>query len=571
MKRKSMKARSAEIANHQSPMIQFPVGLMTRPVIWVILNEEDTPTSLKVPIPFLRATLIASLLVSTASGIYSQTPPPPPDDVAAQALRFTGIYNAVEEHYGEPVDPDHAIFDGGIRGMLLALDPFCAFLDRDQFQLMQQQARGESIGFGSILYVSVGKVVILQTTQGSPSFRAGLAPGDEIVSLNGQQIDRLDFQSLIDLLKAARSRPVRLGVIHPGRDVPEDFNLRPAEVALPSVDKSFLWSPGIAYVHISSFEGKTPEEVATALDGMDAPHLKGVLLDLRDNHGGIVDSAAAVASFFLKQDQLVMSTRGRGVKESVFRVPQMPRHYDLPVVVLVNGETASAAEVVAAALQEHDRAVIAGAPTYGKGVVQSMMELSEQTGLALTAGQYFTPSGRSLQRPLAGTALTFASLSPSAAGGDKAENTSDADPPGAATTTFHTDDGRPVTVGGGITPDVPLEARVSDPWFEFVTQRGYPTSFAEAYLTTHGKLEEPFEVTPEMLEEFKASLERNGVRVPEEYWSRDRDKLALRLRIELTDLVYGLDKGDELATRGDPQVSHAVDLFPRVAQILEKH
>ena len=112
--------------------------------------------------------------------------------------------------------------------------------------------------------------------------------------------------------------------------MPEDFNLRPAEVALPSVDKAFLWSPGIAYVHIASFEGKTPEEVATALDGMDAPHLKGLLLDLRDNHGGIVDSAAAVASLFLKQGDLVLTTRGRAMPEKVYRVPQMPRHYDLP-------------------------------------------------------------------------------------------------------------------------------------------------------------------------------------------------------------------------------------------------
>ena len=543
---------------------------MTRCAIWVILNREDIPTFLKAPSPILHTAFLATLLVSTSSGMYSQTPSAPPDDVAAQALKFTAIYNAIEEHYGEPVDPDHSIFDGGIRGMLSALDPFCAFLDRDQFQLMQQQARGESIGFGSILYVSVGKVLILQTTQGSPSFRAGLAPGDEIVSLNGERIDRLDFPSLIDLLKSSRSRPVRLGVIHPGRDVPEDFNLRPAEVALPSVDKAFLWSPGIAYVHIASFEGKTPEEVATALDGMDAPHLQGLLLDLRDNHGGIVDSAAAVASLFLKQGELVVTTRGRGVKENVFRAPQTPRHYDLPVIVLVNGETASAAEVVAAALQEHDRALVAGVPTYGKGVVQSVMELSEQTGLALTAGQYFTPSGRSIQRPMAGTALTFASLSPSAARGENSAKAG-ADPTEAPTPTFHTDNGRPVTVGGGITPDVPLEAHPDDPWFQFVTQRGYLTGFAEGYLTTHGKLTEPFEVSPEMLGDFKDSLERNGVRVPEEYWSRDQDKLALRLRVELTNLVYGLQRGDELATRGDPQVREAAGLFPRYAKVLQGH
>jgi carboxyl-terminal processing protease len=505
-----------------------------------------------------------------APELYAQTSSAPPDNVAAQAVKFTALYDAIEKYYVEPVDPDHAIFDGGIRGMLSALDPFCAFLDRDQFELMKQQARGESIGFGSILYVSVGKVLILQTAQGSPSFRAGLAPGDEIVAINSERVDRLDFQSLVDLLKSSRSRPVRLGVIHPGRLVPEDFNLRPAEVALPSVDKAFLWSPGIAYLHIASFEGKTPEEVATALDGMDAPHLTGLLLDLRDNRGGIVDSAAAVASLFLKQDALVLTTRGRAMPEKVYRAPQMPRHYDLPIVTLVNGDTASAAEVLAAALQEHDRAVIAGLPTYGKGVIQSVVELGEQTGLALTAGQYFTPSGRSIQRPLAGTALTFASLSPSAVPKEKrAKTAAGTDPVGRGAARFHTDDGRPVTVGGGITPDVAIAGHSDDPWLAFVTQRGYLTSYAESYLTTHGKLAEPFEVAPEMLEDFKATLEHNGVRVPDEYWSNDQDLLKLRLKVELINLVYGLERGNELATQGDPQAREAAGLFPRLAQILK--
>ncbi len=543
---------------------------MARFCIWVILNMEDISTPLKAPALILRTLNLAALLFFSAPGLYPQTPAAPPDDAAAQAVKFTALYNAIEQHYVDPVDPDHAIFDGGIRGMLSALDPFCAFLDREQFELMQQQARGESIGFGSILYVSAAKVVILQTTQGSPSFRAGLAPGDEIVAINGERVDRLDFQSLIDLLKSSRSRPVRLGVIHPGRVVPEDFNLRPAEIALPSVDKAFLWSPGIAYVHITSFEGKTPDEMATALDGMDAPHLKGLLLDLRDNHGGIVDSAAAVAGLFLKQGDTILTTRGRAMPEKVYRVPEMPRHYDLPIVALVNGETASAAEVLAAALQEHDRAVIAGLPTYGKGVVQSVTELSEQTGLALTAGQYFTPSGRSIQRPLAGTALTFASLSSSALAHLKAEKpTTGTDPAGPVAATFHTDGGRPVTIGGGITPDVALAAHTDDPWLSFVTQRGYLTSYAESYLTTHGKLAEPFEVSPEMLEDFKATLGRNGVRVPEEYWSKDQDDLKLRLKVELTSLMYGLERGNELGTKGDPQVQQAVSLFSRVGQILK--
>jgi carboxyl-terminal processing protease len=524
---------------------------------------------LKFPASAFRITSLIAVLFLAVTGLHAQTSSGPPDEAGAQAVKFSAIFNAIEQNYVEPVDADHAIFDGGVRGMLSALDPFCAFLDRDQFEMLKEQARGEAVGFGSILYVSVGKILILQTAQGSPSSRAGLAPGDEIVSINGQRLDRLEFQELIELLKSSRSHPVRLGVIHPGRLVPEDFNLRPAAVALPTVDKSFLWSPGIGYLHIASFEEKTPEEVAQAIDRMDPPHLKGLLLDLRDNHGGIVDSAAAVASLFLKPNAMVLTTRGRAQPEKDYRAAPMPRHYDMPMVVLVNGETASAAEVLAAALQEHDRAVIAGQPTYGKGVIQSVVELPENTGLALTAGQYFTPSGRSIQRPLPGTALTFESLSPSVGPRPAAGSSKGGDPPTPAGTTFHTDDGRPVAVGGGITPDAEIPGHTDDPWLAFLTQRGYVTSYAETYLTTHGKLAEPFEVPPEVLDDFKQTLEHNGVRVPEEFWSNDQNMLKLRIKVELVNLMDGLDRGDEVATRGDAQTQKAADLFPRVSQILK--
>lgn len=521
---------------------------------------------MKLPAPFLRTTLCAALLLGPSLRSSAQTPVAPLDDVAAQALKFSALIGALEEHYVDPIDPDHAIFDGGIRGMLAALDPFCAFLDRDQFELLQQQARGEAMGFGSILYVTPGKVMVLQAAQGSPSARAGLAPGDEIAEINGEHVARLSFESLVDLLKSSRSHPVRLGVIHPGKLVAEDMDLKPAEVALPSVDKAFVWSAGIAYVHISSFEGKTPQEVAEALNRLDGSRLRGLLLDLRDNHGGMVDSAVGVASLFLKPQTLVLTTRGRATPEKAYHTAELPAHFDLPIVVLVNGNTASAAEVLAAALQEHDRALIAGESTFGKGVVQTVMSLSEQTGLALTAGQYFTPSGRSIQRPIAGTSLTFASLDQAATPSAKpaaGENAA----PGART--FRTDHGRAVTAGGGVTPDVPIPGRSLDPWLTFVNQRGYLTSFAEQYLSTHGRIAESFEPPPEMLTDFKDNLQRNGVRVPEEYWSRDQDYLKLHLKVELTNLVFGLARGDEIETKGDAQAQEAAALFPRVPEILK--
>ena len=520
--------------------------------------------ALRVPSKCVAFITLSVLLI--AAGAFGQNSEASTDPVSAEALRFSAVYSALEQHYMEPMDPDHAVFDGGIRGMLSALDPFCAFLDRDQFELMKQQARGEALGFGSVLYVTPGKVVVLQAAQGSPSARAGVGPGDEIVEINGQRIARLDFQSLVDLLKRSRSQPVRLGVIHPGKVVAVDLDLKPAEVALPSVDKVFLWSDGIAYVHISGFEGKTPQEVAEGLDHLGGSRLKGLLLDLRDNHGGMVESAVGTASIFLKPDTLVLTTRGRSMPEKVYHSAQLSTNCDLPIVVLVNGSTASAAEVLAAALQEHDRALIAGEPTFGKGVIQAVTELSEQTGLALTAGQYFTPSGRSIQRPLPGTALTFASLDNAAT--PQAKVAAGTDPP-ADPRTFHTDDARPVTAGGGVTPDVPVPGLTLDPWLTFVTQRGYLTNFAEAYLSTHTRISDSFEPPPEMLGALKDALQRNGVRVPDEYWSEDQDYLRLRLKVELTNLVFGLAKGDEVETKGDPQAQQAAKLFPRIPAILK--
>jgi len=456
----------------------------------------------------------------------------------------------------ESVDPDQAIFNGGIRGMLSTLDPFSAFFDRDQFELLQQQARGEALGFGSILYVTVGKVLVLQTAQGSPSWRAGLGPGDEIVEINGTRVSQLDFQSLVELLQRSRSQPVRLGVIQPGRLVPQDFDLKPAEVALPTVDKAFLLSPGIGYIHLTGFEMKTPPEVVDALARLEAPHLKGLVLDLRDNRGGLVDAAIGVASLFLPPELLVLTTRGRAMPEKPYRTSQTPQHFDLPLVVLVNGNTASAAELLAAALQEHDRAVIAGEGTFGKGVVQSVGELDEKTGLALTTAQYFTPCGRSIQRPLPGTALAV--TDPALEGA-------------ASKSGFRTDDGRPVSAGGGVTPDVAIPPRPMDPWLAFISQGGTFTNFASEYLALHGKISGAFEPTPTVLAGFREYLGRSQVRVPDEYWSQDQDELKLKIKIELFNLVFGLARGDEIEVKGDPQVQQAARLFPRLAHILKGH
>ena len=500
----------------------------------------------------------AALLLLASQGFCQVTPPA--DDVTVETLKFTRVYSAIQQSFVDTVDPDQAIFNGGIRGMLSTLDPFSAFFDREQFELLQEQARGEALGFGSILYVTPGKVLVLQTTLGSPSWRAGLGPGDEIVEINGTRVAALDFQSLIELLQHSRSQPVRLGVIQPGKLIPQDFDLKPAEIALPTVDKAFLLSPGFAYVHLTGFEMKTAQEVRDTLVRLDASHLKGLLLDLRDNRGGIVDAAVDVASLFLPPDVLVLTTRGRSMPQKTYRTSRAAERFDGPLIVLVNGNTASAAELLAAALQEHDRAVIAGEGTFGKGVVQSVVGLDEETGLALTTAQYFTPSARSIQRPLPGTALAITDPGLESSGISSTKE---------AGSGFHTDDGRPVSAGGGVTPDVTIPPRPMDPWLAFLNQAGAFTDFASEYLTLHGKVSEAFEPSSEVLDGFRDYLSKNQIRVPEDYWVQDQEALKQRIKTDLFNLVFGLARGDEIETRGDPQVQQAAQLFPRLSQILK--
>ena len=502
----------------------------------------------------VRPILLAASLLIFAPALSSQNEVPS-DDVTAEVLKFTRVYGVVADNHMDPLDADRAIFDGGIRGMLTALDPFSAFFDADQFEQLKQFTQGKVRGFGSVLYVQPGKALILQTGQGSPSWRAGLGPGDEVVSVNGTRIDRLDLQSLVELLQKARSQPVRLGVIRPGNVVAQDFELNPAEVATPTVDKAFLLKPGIAYLHLTGFDIKTPQEVTENIQRLGGANLKGLLLDLRDNRGGVVDAAIGLASLFLKPDLLLLTQRGRSIPEKSFRTLAIPTRCDSLLVVLVNGATASAAEVLVAALQEHDRALIAGEPTYGKGVVESVTPLSENTGLALTTAQYFTPSGRSIQRSLPGTALET----------PERALASSPDPASA----FKTDNGRTVAAGGGITPDIVIPATARDPWVTFLNQRGTFTSFASEYLTVYGKVARSFEPDAQVLARFRDYLSRQSTRVPEEYWGPDQDYLKLRIKTELFNLLFGLAVGDEVETRGDPQVEQAAALFSRISGLLK--
>ncbi|MGH9401086.1 MAG: S41 family peptidase [Terriglobia bacterium] len=503
--------------------------------------------------------LFAGSLLLPAGGLFAQSQARrrvPGDAVTAQSLKFAEIYQDLQQNYMDRPDPDRLILEGAVRGMLSSLDPFSSFFDRGQFDQLQQQTRGEAVGFGSILYVQTGKVTVIQAQQGSPSWRAGLGPGDQIMSVNGVALDSLDFNGLIHTLQQARSHPATLSVMRPGESSPVMVHLRPAEVALPTVDVAFLYSGGIAYLHIDSFESKTPQEVIDALKKLGYPNLEGIILDLRNNPGGLLAAAVGVSSLFMDPGTPVLTVRGRTVKETTYRCVAAPIEVSLPLIVLVNGNTASAAEVVTSALQDHDRALVAGEQTFGKGVVESVMPLSDQTAVALLTSAYFTPSGRSIQKPLPGTALANP-IQGIEAGSEDSHSS------------FHTADGRPLSAHGGITPDVLAAAPKPDEWMEFLDQRGTFSQFASEYVTYHGTIAKTFEPSDEMLEEFRNFLTAQRIKSPDEYWSKDQPLLKQKLKAAVFDLVFGLDFSNQAAALSDPQVQKAASLFPRLPGLLK--
>ncbi len=447
----------------------------------------------------------------------------PKDELSRFLKEFTAIYSVIEENFADFIVPEQAFYGGAIPGLLRALDPFSAFLDPDQFKSLQEMQQSVEKGFGSVVSLAPGRVVVLQTLPGTPSARAGLAPGDEIVEVNGYRLDRLELEQLIELLRQSRQAEAQLKVRRPGLATLMPFTLTPAELASPSVSRAFFLRPGVGYVKVESFEQKTVDDLRKAIEDLGGAKLKGLVLDFRGNPGGLLPVAVEMASLFLQPGQLIAAVRGRSGSSEELKVPDNNKPLTLPLAVILNGKSASATEIVAGALQHYRRAKIVGEPSFGKGLVQRVFPLPENTGLALTTALYFTPGGRSIQRPLAQLQKTLG------AGGD----------------------------GGGIPPDVAVEPEALNPFRAVLEASSSFLSFAQQY-TAGRKIAADFDVTPALLDEFQLFLSERRIRPSVSEWSANRDYIRNRLKQEIYNLTLGVAKGDEIEAQRDAQIQAAV-------------
>ncbi|HUG80867.1 MAG TPA: S41 family peptidase [Bryobacterales bacterium] len=465
------------------------------------------------------------------------------DRLDAQLRRFLEVYSVVEANHADPIDPEAVFYEGALPGMIQTLDPHSAFLNPDQFESLREMQRSTVKGFGSVVSLLPGRVIVLQTLPGSPSARAGLSPGDEIVVINRYPLASLSIEQLMGLLGQSRRQKAQLMVKRPdfARLIP--MELVPAEMADPSVRQTFFLEPGIAYTKLVNFEQATAGEFRTAIERLGLENVKGLVLDLRGNPGGIVESAAALASFFLEPGQNVLWIAAREGPAQDVKVPDDSKPYRFPVSILVDDRSASAAELLAGALQDHDRASIIGDATFGKGLVQSVFQLSEGAAIALTTARYLTPSGRSIQRPLRDCdlyALAHCDEQP------------------AERPEFKTDSGRIVKGGGGINPDHVVEPRGYSEFEAAMEGSNSFFEFAQQYLRRHGEVDQDFEVSAAMLDEFHSYLDARRIQPSLPEWSSTVGFIRSRLQQECFNLAFGVEKGDEIAASRDPMIQAAM-------------
>ena len=479
---------------------------------------------------------------SAAKTIENAPQADPVKEVAPLLKKFIQILSTVQAESPDEQPLDRLIYEGAIPSMLRQLDPHTQFFDPVQFQQLQQMEQSEQKGFGSVVSVLPGQVIFLQTLPGTPSNKAGIQPGDELVAINNISINSLQPQQIVELLTEARQQKVVIYIRRQGHSRVLQFTLTPELVDSPSVDRAFLLQPGLGYIRLTSWDLQTAKQLRGAVEKLGGNSLRGLVLDLRNNPGGVVKAALDAASMFLRPGQKILTAKGRAGEGEVADVPKQATPYSFNLAVIINEKTASASEILSGALQDHDRALIVGEPSYGKGLVQSVVPLSNGAGLAITTAFYYTPSGRSIQRPLRDSALSEAFRSHSSAGGP----------------VYKTDNGRLVTGGGGIQPDIRVSPAVPTQLETVLDASGAITAFATQYLSTHSPPQSGFDVTPDVIDDFKVYLSSRRIQPSVAEWSSERFWVTTRLKEEIITQAQGVDKGDEIAAQRDAQIQAAV-------------
>ncbi len=480
------------------------------------------------------------------------------DDIKSGLRVFSKVYEVVEDNFAEKVSPDRAIYQGAIPGMLRTLDPHSNFYDPKMYEQMREDQRGRYFGVGMTIGPREGKIIVISPFPASPAYKAGIRPGDNIAEVNDKKTDNMTTADVASLLKGPRGTQAQIVIKREGLDKPITLNITRDEIPRKSVKDAFFVKPGIMYLDVESFNENTSSEVNENFKRLGEKNVKGLILDLRGNPGGLLNEGVAVAGRFLQKGQLVVSHRGRANPERSYTERRGSGAADYPIVVVVNKSSASAAEIVAGALQDHDRAYVIGEDTFGKGLVQTVYPLSENSGLALTTAKYYTPSGRLIQRDYSNISFFDYYYRKTT----ELKSTKDVK---------MTDSGRAVYGGNGIAPD---EKFVPAPYNKFqieLLRRAAFFVFTPTYFSgKDAKLPKGWSPDAKVIDEFKAFLRKTNANFTEEDFKANQEWVKNTIQAEFYKTAFDIDEAARFEIEIDPEILKAIEALPKARELGDK-
>jgi carboxyl-terminal processing protease len=487
-------------------------------------------------------------------------------NVYENAQLFEQVLQFVSEGFVDKQDPTE-LYRMAIDGMLQELgDPHTGFMPAEEYENLRITTQGEYAGLGVQISKRAGWVTVITPLPGTPGERAGLRAGDAIIEVNGESTKGWSDDLAVSKLRGPKGTSVDIKVARLGVPEPIPFTITRAEIHVRSVPTAYMLNDDVGYVELVVFSESSTQELREAVKKLQAEGAKRIVLDMRRNSGGLLDQGLSVADLFLESGQTVVETRGRLMGQSQTLVSSHGDEFEgMPIVVLVGPYSASATEIVAGALQDHDRALVVGRTTYGKGSVQTLFKLTNNNWLKMTTARWYTPSGRSIQKPYG-----IDHPVEDAEGGEEAAPS--ADEGENKKPEYKTDSGRTVFGGGGIVPDLLVTSDTTTPGERKLIEvlndnaaKYWETLFAYGvrYNKENPNLEPGFPVTPEMLDEFHAALNAGGAPVDKATFDEGVRYISRELGREITQSRWGVSEARIRTNSDDDVVRTAIDLLQR--------
>lgn len=491
------------------------------------------------------------------------------DNSFEQIKRFMYVFDLVRSNYVEEVDASKLI-TGAIQGMLEELDPHSVYIEPEKLKEINEQFQGSYEGIGIEFVIQNKILTILAPIAGSPSEAMGLRPGDQIIKIEGKSAYGITEDEVQKKLKGPKNTKVTVTIRRPGFDEPFDVTITRDKIPIYSVMAKFMMTDKIGYIYVGRFAQTTAEEFERALRELEAQGMQGLLLDLRGNTGGYLDQAFKMADKFIEGNKIIVYTKGRIPEANdEFRSTTVATHRKYPLVVLINKGSASASEIVAGAIQDWDRGLIVGETSFGKGLVQTQLNLRDGSALRITTAKYYTPSGRLIQRSYENGLYEYYT-----SGYDEAreeiEMNDEKDKP-----IFFTHAGRKVHGGGGITPDIEIPSKKISKLTSELNFKRLFFEFGSNYATRNQDLKRNFQsfknnfqIDDRIIAEFRHFVEtKKDILFKEDEWNEDLDYLKLLIKSEIAQFLWDREHYYQIRLSGDEQVQEALKHYEKAAKI----